>query len=92
MITKEDVVDKIEISEDGVIHVRTTEYFVEDGKRLGVSERGHHREAIEPGDAARIASYGGRVADIAGVVWTAEVVAARQERVAAFLRVQEQAE
>ena len=80
MLTKETVIDQIEITELGAIHVRRATYFLEDGIR--VSGPQYHRSAYEPGDAA-IAKDDPKVQAHAALAWTPEVIAAYRARIAA---------
>ena len=46
-LTKETVVDKIEVLENGTIQVRTATRIIEDGELLSQS---YHRHVLQPGD------------------------------------------
>ena len=46
-LTKETVVDKIEVLESGAIQVRSTIRVMEDGEMLSQS---YHRHVLQPGD------------------------------------------
>jgi hypothetical protein len=48
MLTKETVVDRIEVLEHGAIQVRHATYIVEDGQRIAGPE--YHRCVVEKGD------------------------------------------
>jgi hypothetical protein len=73
-LTKETVVDRIEITEDGSIQVRRGTYILEDGVRIEGPR--YHRTAYVPG--ADISAEPARVRAIAQVVWTPAVIAAYQ--------------
>lgn len=82
-ITKETVVDKIEVLEMGQVQVRTATKIVEDGNEL---TRSFHRHVLEPsvknGDAwedTDISSEDAKVQAICNAAWTDEVKTAYQE-------------
>tara|TARA_R100001086_G_C11760897_1_gene238101 strand:+ start:511 stop:795 length:285 start_codon:yes stop_codon:yes gene_type:complete len=82
-ITKETVVDKIEILESGIIQVRTATKILEDGKELN---RSFHRHVLNPsvknGDTwgdTDISSEDAKVQAICNATWTDEVKTAYQE-------------
>ena len=82
-ITKETVVDKIEVLEMGQVQVRTATKIIEDGKELN---RNFHRHVVEPsvknGDTwedTDISSEDAKVQAICNAVWTNEVKTAFQE-------------
>ena len=84
-LTKETVVDKIEVLEKGQVQVRTATRVMEDGVQLSQS---YHRHVLEPstkvsgswGDTD-ISLEDARVQAIATATWTAEVKTAWQEMV-----------
>jgi hypothetical protein len=84
-LTKEIVVDKIEVLEMGQVQVRTATRVLEDGVALSSS---FHRHVVEPstktygswGDTD-ISGEDARVQAIATATWTAEVKTAYQEMV-----------
>ena len=84
-LTKEIVVDKIEVLEMGQVQVRTATRVLEDGVVLSSS---FHRHVLEPsiktdgswGDTD-ISGEDARVQAIANATWTAEVKTAGQEMV-----------
>jgi hypothetical protein len=86
-LTKETVVDKIEVLEMGEIQVRTATRVLEDGTQLSSS---FHRHVLAPsvktdgswGDTD-ISGEDARVQAIATATWTAEVKTAYQEMIAA---------
>ena len=82
-ITKETVVDKIEVLEMGQVQVRTATKIVEDGNELN---RSFHRHVLEPsvknGDTwenTDISGEDAKVQAICNAVWTDEVKTAYQE-------------
>ena len=77
-LTKETVVDKIEVMESGYIQVRTATRVLEDGTQLSSS---FHRHVLAPGDD--LSEQDARVSAIATATWTAEVVTAYEEMIAA---------
>ena len=83
-LTKETVVDKIEVLEMGEVQVRTATRVLEDGVELSSS---FHRHYVEPstktGDTwgdTDISGEDARVQAIANATWTAEVKTAYQEQ------------
>ena len=64
---------KEEIMPNQVIQVRTTTVLEEDGVELA---RSHHRHLVNPGDD--VSGEVQEVQDIAGVLWTSDVIAAYQ--------------
>jgi len=84
-LTKETVVDKIEVLELGQVQVRTATRVLEDGVQLSQS---YHRHVLEPSTKASgswadtdISGEDARVQAIATATWTAEVKTAYQEMV-----------
>lgn len=82
-ITKEIVVDKIEVLEMGQVQVRTATKIMEDGNELN---RTFHRHVLEPsvknGDTwedTDISGEDAKVQAICNVTWTDEVKTAYQE-------------
>ena len=82
-LTKEIVVDKIEVLEMGNVQVRTATRVLEDGTALSSS---FHRHVLEPSTKASgswqdtdISGQDARVQAIANATWTAEVKTAFQE-------------
>ena len=83
-LTKETVVDKIEVLEMGQVQVRTATRVLEDGTQLSQS---FHRHILVPstktGDTwgdTDISGEDARVQAIANATWTAEVKTAYQEQ------------
>jgi hypothetical protein len=71
MLTKTNIVDKIEVLENGCVQVRTATRIMEDGQVLSQS---FHRHVVSPGD-----DYSGedaKVQAICAAVHTPEVIAA----------------
>ena len=77
-LTKETIVDKIEVLEMGQVQVRTATKVLEDGVVLSSS---FHRHVLAPGDD--LSEQDARVSAIATATWTAEVVTAYEEMIAA---------
>jgi len=84
-LTKETVVDKIEVLEMGQVQVRTATRVLEDGVQLSSS---FHRHVLEPstktGDTwgdTDISGEDARVQAIATATWTAAVKTAYQEMI-----------
>tara|TARA_R100000231_G_scaffold52736_1_gene44527 strand:- start:483 stop:767 length:285 start_codon:yes stop_codon:yes gene_type:complete len=82
-ITKETVVDKIEVLETGIVQVRTATVINEDGNELN---RSFYRHGLEPsvknGDTWQdtdISSEDAKVQAICNAVWTDEIKTAYQE-------------
>ena len=77
-LEKQIVVDKIEVTENGNVQVRTATRIMEDGVQLSSS---YHRHVVAPGD-----DYSGetaRVQAICAATHTAEVIAAYEAQIAA---------
>ncbi len=72
-LTKEQVIDKIEIVENGIMQVRQVTRIMEDGKQLSSS---YHRWAFAPG--SDVSEQPTNVQAIAAAAWTPEVIAAYQ--------------
>jgi len=77
-LTKETVVDKIEVLEMGQVQVRTATRVLEDGVALSSS---FHRHVLAPGDD--LSEQDAKVSAIVTATWTPEVVTAYEEMVAA---------
>jgi hypothetical protein len=78
MLTKDTVIDKIEILEDGVIQVRRAMRVLEDGVLVGERyARNVHPPTTDP------ASLPNKIAAIANIVWTPAVVQAYRDKLAA---------
>ena len=83
-LTKETIVDKIEVLENGIVQVRTATRVLEDGVQLSSS---FHRHIIVPSTKdsgswadTDISGEDARVQAIANATWTAEVKTAFQEQ------------
>lgn len=77
-LTKEQVIDKIEVVENGALQVREVTRIMEDGKQLSSS---YHRWVFAPG--SDVSAQPANVQAIAAAAWTAEVIAAYQAQVEA---------
>jgi len=83
-LTKETVVDKIEVLEQGQVQVRTATRVLEDGTQLSQT---FHRHVVNPSTKVSgswtdtdISGEDARVQAIATATWTAEVKTAYQEQ------------
>lgn len=65
-LTKEIIVDKIEVLENGAIQVRAAIRIMEDGEMLSQS---YHRHVLQPGDD--LANEDPKVVAIAQAAWAA---------------------
>jgi len=77
-LSKEVIIDKIEVLADEQIQVREKTSILEDGKELSAS---YHRWVLAPG--ADLTGQDPRVVAVAQALWTTEVVAAYQAALAA---------
>ena len=77
-LTKETVVDKIEVLENGTLQVRSVTRVLEDGEVLSSS---FHRHVLAPG--ADTSTEDAKVVAIANATWTADVVTAYNDMIAA---------
>jgi len=84
-LTKETVVDKIEVLEMGQVQVRTATRVLEDGVEISSS---FHRHVVEPSTKASdtwadtdISGEDARVQAIATATWTSSVKTAYQEMI-----------
>ena len=75
-LSKEVVIDKIEVLENGVIQIRQVTRVMEDGTQLSAS---YHRWALRPGD--NISEQSTNVIAICNVAWTPEIIMAYQASV-----------
>jgi hypothetical protein len=72
-LTKETVVDKIEVLESNAIQVRSAIRVLEDGEVLSSA---YHRHVLQPGDD--LTNEDPKVVAIANAAWTPEAIAAYQ--------------
>ena len=77
-LTKETVVDKIEVLENGTLQVRSATRVLEDGEVLSSS---FHRHVLAPGEDT--SNEDAKVVSIATATWTTEVVTAYNDMLAA---------
>ena len=77
-LSKEVVIDKIEVVENGIIQVRQVTRIMEDGQQLSSS---YHRWTLSPGQD--VSDQPANVQAIAAAAWTEEVVAAYQAAIEA---------
>ena len=82
-LTKEIIVDKIEVLENGIVQVRTATRVLEDGTQLS---KAYHRHFLEPSTKdsgswadTDISGEDARVQAIATATWTSAVKTAWQE-------------
>lgn len=68
-LTERNIIDKIEVLENGIIQVRRADIVERDGVEIAKS---YHRWTLTPGQD--LTGQDQRVADVANAVWTAEVV------------------
>jgi len=76
-LTKTEVVDKIEVLENGTIQVRCATRIDEDGTVLSSS---FHRHVLAPGDD--LTDQDPKVSAIANATWTPEVISAYEAQMA----------
>ena len=76
-LVKQQVIDKIEILENGTIQVRTAIRVLEDGAVLSSA---FHRHVLHPGQD--LTDQDPKVVAIANAVWTDEVVTAYNDMIA----------
>lgn len=72
-LTKKEIVDSIEITENGCVQVRTATRILEDGVEISSK---FHRHVVAPGDSYR--SEDAKVQAVCDAVHTADVIAAYQ--------------
>ena len=77
-ITKEMIVDRIEVIENGCVQVRTRTSIMEDGEQISGS---FHRHVVAPGDD--YSAEADRVKAICAATHTADVISAYQAAQAA---------
>lgn len=77
-LSKEVVIDKIEVVENGIIQVRQATRIVEDGVQLSQS---YHRWSLTPGQD--VSDQPANVQAICAAAWTSEVIAAYQAQLEA---------
>ena len=77
-LSKEVVIDKIEVVENGTLQVRQVTRIMEDGQQLSSS---YHRWSFAPG--SDVSDQPANVQAIAAAAWTEEVVAAYEAAQAA---------
>ncbi len=76
-LTKQSVIDKLEIVEDASIQIRTAHYILEDGARIAGPR--YSRKAYFPGDTS-ISNEPNWVQNISDIVWTRAKIAAYQAK------------
>ena len=70
-LTKEQVIDKVEVVENGTLQVRQVTRIMEDGKQLSSS---YHRWSFTPG--SDVSDQPANVQAIANAAWTQQIIAA----------------
>jgi hypothetical protein len=70
-LTKEVVIDKVEVVENGIVQVRQVTRIMEDGNQLSSS---YHRWTLTPGQD--VSDQESKVQAVCNAVWTSEVIAA----------------
>ena len=70
-LTKEVVIDKVEVVENGIVQVRQVTRIMEDGNQLSSS---YHRWTLTPGQD--VSDQESKVQAVCNAVWTPEVIAA----------------
>lgn len=78
MLEKVEVVDRIEVIENGCVQVRTKTAIIEDGKQISGT---YHRHVVAPGDD--YSAEDARVQAICKATHTADVIAAYKAALAA---------
>lgn len=78
-LTKEQVIDKIEVNEHGIVQVRQITRIMEDGKQLSAS---YHRWTFSPGED--VSEMPENVQAIAATAWTDKVIADYQTYIASL--------
>jgi len=71
MITKENVIDQITVTENGIVLYREATRIMEDGKEL---TKTYHRSSLTPGQD--LTDQPAKVAAICNTAWTPDVIAA----------------
>jgi len=72
-LIEKQIVDLVEIVENGTIQVRTATIIERDGTEIAKT---YHRHVVSPGDD--VSNEDAKVQAIANAIWTAEVIAAYQ--------------
>lgn len=78
-LSKEVVIDKIEVVENGVVQVRQVTRIMEDGNQLSSS---YHRWSLTPGQD--VSDQDAKVQAITAAAWTPEVVSAYEAYIASL--------
>jgi len=74
MLTKETVIDQVEVTRDGHVQIRRADLFIEDGVEVA---KNYHRHVLSPGDNTD--KEDAKVSAVAAAVWTTDVVDAYQK-------------
>ena len=70
-LTKNIIIDKIEVVENGILQIRERTDIIEDGNTISSN---YHRWSLAPGDST--IGQEARVVAVANAIWTPEVIAA----------------
>jgi uncharacterized protein (UPF0210 family) len=76
-LTKQVVIDKIEVVENGTIQVRQVTRIIEDGTEIS---KQYHRTSLTPGQD--LTDQPANVVAVCNAVWTPQVIAAYQAQAA----------
>lgn len=68
-LTEENIIDSINVIENGTLEIRTANKVLRDGVEIAKS---YHRHCLAPG--SDLTGEDAKVAAIAGAVWTPEVI------------------
>ena len=79
-LTKEVVIDKVEVVEIGIVQVRQVTRIMEDGNQLSSS---YHRWTLTPGQD--VSDQESKVQAVCNAVWTPEVITAYEAQLQANL-------
>jgi hypothetical protein len=80
-ITKDTVIDLVQVLEDGTIQLRRARYFLEDGVR-DQDSRQYHRATFTPNQALTEVPAG-KLRQTAAIWWTPEIITAYVAKLAA---------
>jgi hypothetical protein len=80
MLNKKEVIDLIQILEDGTMQIRKSTIIEEDGIELS---RTYHRHCKHPGDD--VTNEDSKVKSVSTVIWTPQVINDYQEKITSKL-------
>lgn len=78
MLTETKIIDKIEVTENGIVQVREATRIMKDGEQLA---QAYHRWSFAPG--SDVSAMPANVQAVAEAVWTPEVISAYQAQLEA---------